>query len=189
MEDAFAPPRDNDRRSQQSRRSATRSGDGYYIESESPSSRHDSRDDGRGKTPTKGRMNSTTRGTKESFTPRPRETTTNIKYGKATTMKKKTMLSTQNGGVISTTQGRHAKQHTMFSLGDSNNQTHLTRGCSNPRHLYYPPPRPLQQAHKAIQAWTKCSHGKEYTTKKRKQWTNSNGKRRSLRTRTRSKNS
>ena len=54
MEDAFAPPRDNDRRSQQSRRSATRSGDGYYIESESPSSRRDSRDDGRGKTPYKG---------------------------------------------------------------------------------------------------------------------------------------
>ncbi len=54
MEDAFAPPRDDDRRSQHSRRSATRSGDGYYIESESPSSRRDSRDDGRGKTPYKG---------------------------------------------------------------------------------------------------------------------------------------
>jgi hypothetical protein len=54
MEDAFAPPRNDYRRSQQSRRSATRSGDGYYIESESPSSRRDSRDDGRGKNPYEG---------------------------------------------------------------------------------------------------------------------------------------
>jgi hypothetical protein len=54
MEDSFAPPRDNDGHSQQSRRSATRSGDGYYIESESPSSRCDSRDDGRGKNPYEG---------------------------------------------------------------------------------------------------------------------------------------
>jgi hypothetical protein len=54
MEDAFAPPRDDNRRSQQSQRSATRSGDEYYIESESPSSRRDSRYGGRGKTPYKG---------------------------------------------------------------------------------------------------------------------------------------
>jgi hypothetical protein len=67
MEDAFAPPRDDDRRSQQSRRSATRSGDGYYIESESPSSRCDSRDDGRGKTPYKGEEEQYDKGNEGEF--------------------------------------------------------------------------------------------------------------------------
>jgi len=60
---------------------------------------------GGGKPPTKGRMNSTTRGMKESFMPCPRKTTTNSKYGKATTTKKRTMLSTQKEGVVNTTQG------------------------------------------------------------------------------------
>jgi hypothetical protein len=67
MEDAFASPRDDDRRSQQSRRSATRSGDGYYIESESASSRRDSRDDGRGKTAYKGEDEQYDKGDKGEF--------------------------------------------------------------------------------------------------------------------------
>ena len=67
MEDAFAPPRDDDHRSQQSRRSATRSGDGYYIESESPSSRCDSRDDGRGKNPYEGEDEQYNKGTEGEF--------------------------------------------------------------------------------------------------------------------------
>ena len=80
-----------------------------------------------------------------------RETRTNTDNKKSTMMKRRTRGSTQKGGVITTTQGLWDNR-TTFPLGDSNDQSHLTRECYNPRHLQQHPLRPLQQVHQHIQA-------------------------------------
>jgi hypothetical protein len=49
------------------------------------------------------------------------------------------------GGVITTTQGLW-DNHTTFPLRDSNNQSHLTQGCYNPRRLQQHPMSPAASA-------------------------------------------
>jgi hypothetical protein len=152
MDDAFIPSRDDDCRSQHSQRSNTRSGNGYR-ESESNSGRCDPRDGGGGKTPYKGGEDYNC-GTKEDFGPgdkMPQGDNDKQRQQKLTMMKRRTRRSTQKGGLITTTQGLR-DNHTTFPLGDSNNQSYLTQGCYNPRHLQQHPLHPLQQAHQHIQA-------------------------------------
>jgi hypothetical protein len=189
MEDAFSPPRDNDRRSQQSRRSATRSGDGHYIESESPSSRCDSRDDGRGKTPYEGEDEQYNKGTEgEFYDPSEgddcehqiRESNNNEEEDNA--------FNPEGGHHQHNTRSTRQAAYNVLPRGQQQPITPNAR-VLQPMGFVLPPTPPPAASTQGYSGLDKMLAREGVHHEKRKQWPNSNGKRRSLRTRTRSKNS
>jgi hypothetical protein len=135
MEGTFALAADDNRRSQNSQRSKTRSWNGCRNSSKSPSSRRNSRDGGGGKTPYEGGDTNHNDGNGEDFhtgdkgptmnTPRPTNENKTV-----IVVQRRTMLSIQKRGVTTITQGWW-DEHTTSPLGGSNEQSHPTQGESN----------------------------------------------------------
>jgi hypothetical protein len=113
MEDAFVLAADNNRRSQNSQRSVTRSQDGCKNSSESPSSRHDPRDGGGGKPPYKDGGKNHNDGNKEDF--HTRDKRSHNEYAKADQQEQDSYNGAEEDDAFDPEEGRH--HHNTRSTG------------------------------------------------------------------------